>query len=41
ASTLSKIENRRWETPELRKKGKLATGGLKFLKEKIPKADLE
>lgn len=38
ASTLSKIENRRWETPETRKKGKLATGGLQFLKEKIPKA---
>jgi len=39
AETLSKIENRRWETPELRKKGKLATGGLKFLKEKIQKAE--
>ncbi len=39
ASTLSKIENRRWETPELRKKGKLAAGGLKFLKEKIQKAE--
>jgi len=39
ASTLSKIENRQWETPELRKKGKLATGGLQFLKEKIPKAE--
>ncbi|MBA7707390.1 hypothetical protein ES703_116262 [subsurface metagenome] len=39
AETLSKIENRRWETPELRKKGKLVTGGLKFLKEKIQKAE--
>jgi len=37
--TLSKIENRRWETRELRKKGKLATSGLKFLREKIQKAD--
>ena len=39
AETLSKIENRRWETRELRKKGKLATGGLKFLREKIQKAE--
>jgi hypothetical protein len=37
--TLSKSENRRWETPALRKKGKLATDGLKFLKEKIQKAE--
>ncbi len=37
--TLSKIENRQWETRELRKKGKLATGGLKFLREKIQKAE--
>ncbi len=37
--TLSKIENRRWETRELRKKGKLAAGGLKFLREKIQKAE--
>ena len=39
AETLIKIENRRWETRELRKKGKLATDGLKFLKEKIQKAE--
>ena len=37
--TLSNMENRQWETPELRKKGKLATSGLKFLKEKIQEAE--
>ena len=37
--TLSKVENRRWETRELRKKGKLTTSGLKFLREKIQKTD--
>ena len=37
--TLSKIENRRWETRELRKKGQLAIDSLKFLKEKIQEAE--
>jgi len=37
--TLSIIENRRWETPELRKKGQLATDGLRFLKGKVQKAE--
>ena len=36
---LSKIQNRRWETRELRKKSELATGGLKFLEEKIRGAE--
>lgn len=37
--TLSKIENRRWETPCLRKKGQLATESLGFLKDKVKKAE--
>ncbi len=37
--TLSKIENRRWETRELRKKGQLAIDSLKFLHEKIQEAE--
>lgn len=37
--TLSKIENRRWEMPELRKKGQLATESLRFLKGKVQKAE--
>jgi len=37
--TLSKIEDRRWETPELRKKGQLATESLRFLKGKVQKAE--
>ena len=37
--TLSKIENRRWETPELRKKGQLAIDSLRFLKDKVKKAE--
>ena len=38
AETLTKIENRPWETPELRKRGQLATEGLRYLKEKVQKA---
>jgi len=37
--TLTKIENRGWETPELIKKGGLAIDGLRFLKEKVQKAE--
>ncbi|MBL7126145.1 MAG: hypothetical protein ISS58_02905 [Dehalococcoidales bacterium] len=37
--TLSKIEDRRWETPELTKKGQLATESLRFLKGKVQKAE--
>jgi len=36
--TLSKIENRHWETRELRKKGQLAIDSLRFLKDKVRKA---
>ena len=36
--TLGKIENRHWETRELRKKGQLATQGLTFLKQRVQKA---
>ena len=39
AETLRKIENRRWETAELRKQGQLATEGLRFLKGKVQKAE--
>ena len=35
AETLSKIESRRWETTELRKKGQLATSSMRFLKGKV------
>ena len=35
---LSKIENRQWETPELRKKGLLAVDSLRFLRDKVKKA---
>jgi hypothetical protein len=37
--TLGKIENRHWETRELRKKGQLAIDSLLFLKEKIQEAE--
>lgn len=39
AETLSKIENRGWETAELRKKGELATESLRFLKGKVQKGE--
>ena len=37
--TLTKIENRHWETRELRKKGQLAIDSLRFLKDKVKKAE--
>lgn len=37
--TLSKIENRHWETSELKKKGQLGTESLRFLKGKVQKAE--
>jgi len=37
--TLNKIKERDWETPELRKQGQLATDSLRFLKEKVEKAE--
>ncbi|GAI78523.1 unnamed protein product, partial [marine sediment metagenome] len=36
---LGKIGDRKWETSELRKKGLLATESLRFLKEKVEKAE--
>ncbi len=39
AEMLTKMENRSWETGELRKRGQLATEGLRFLKEKVRKAE--
>jgi len=39
AETLTKIENRQWETPALRKRGQLATEGLRYLKGKVQKAE--
>lgn len=38
SETLSKIENRQWETTGLGKKGQLATEGLRYLKGKVQKA---
>lgn len=37
--TLSKIENRHWETRELKKKGQLAIDSLRFLKDKVKKTE--
>ncbi|MBA7485084.1 hypothetical protein ES707_20619 [subsurface metagenome] len=37
--TLGKIEDRHWETRELRKKGQLAIDGLRFLKDTVKKAE--
>ncbi|MBA7606590.1 hypothetical protein ES703_13740 [subsurface metagenome] len=37
--TLTRIENRQWETPALRKQGQLATEGLRYLKGKVQKAE--
>jgi len=39
AETLTRIENRGWETPTLRKQGQLATEGLRYLKGKVQKAE--
>ena len=39
AETLTKIENRGWETAELRKQGQLAAEGLRFLKGKVQKTE--
>jgi len=36
---LSRIGDRKWETSELRKKGQLATESVKFLKDKVEKAE--
>ena len=39
AEMLSKAENRGWKTPELRKRGQLATEGLQYLEGKVQKAE--
>lgn len=36
---LGRVDDRKWETDELRKKGRLATESLKFLKDKVEKVE--